>query len=102
MPPAPYAARPKAMPGPKVADPHDRVRRDHIDDAGSISLRVHLHHIGVGRTHARAPVILLVHDLHVRVIDAATGELLGDLILDPTRDYQRTGVARGPTRPKKS
>jgi hypothetical protein len=29
-------------------------------------------------------VILLVHDLHVRVIDAATGELLRDLIVDPT------------------
>jgi hypothetical protein len=85
-------------------DPHDRVRRDRIDDSGSITLRVHgrLHHIGIGRTHARTHVILLVHDLHVRVVDAVTGELLRDLIIDPTRDYHPTGAPRGPTRRKKS
>ncbi len=47
-----------------------------------------LHHIGVGRTHARTHVILLVADLHVRVVDAITGELLCELTMDPTRDYQ--------------
>jgi hypothetical protein len=103
-PAAAYAARPKATPGTKVADPHDRVRRDRIDDSGSITLRVHgrLHHIGIGRTHPRTHVVLLVHDLHVRVVDAATGELQRDLIVDPTRDYQPTGSPRGPTRRKKS
>lgn len=51
-----------------------------------MTLRVHgkLHHIGIGRTH----VILLIHDLNVRVVNAATGELLRDLEIDPTRDYQ--------------
>jgi hypothetical protein len=29
---------------------------------------------------------------------AATGELLRELILDPTRDYQPTGAPKGPTR----
>jgi hypothetical protein len=33
-------------------------------------------------------VIMLVHDLNIRVIHAATGELLRELTLDPTRDYQ--------------
>jgi len=47
-------------------------------------------------------VILLVHDLLVRVVDAATGEHLRDLIVDPTRDYQPTGASKGPTRRKKS
>jgi hypothetical protein len=50
-----------------------------------------LHHIGVGRTHARTHVILLVQDLHIRIIDAATGELLRSLTLDPGRNYQPTG-----------
>ena len=50
-----------------------------------------LRHIGVGRTYARTDVILLVHDLHVRIVDAATGELLRDLIIDPRRDCQPTG-----------
>nr|WP_198541137.1 hypothetical protein [Parafrankia soli] len=36
------------------------------------------------------------HDLHVRVVDAATGELLRELTIDPTRDYQPTGRPHGP------
>jgi hypothetical protein len=42
-------------------------------------------------------VLLLVQDRHVRVIDAATGELLRELTIDPTRDYQPTGKSPGPT-----
>ena len=42
--------------------------------------------------------MLLVHDLHIRVIHAATGELLRDLILDPRKDYQPTGRPPGPAR----
>jgi hypothetical protein len=57
-----------------------------------------LHHIGIGRTHARNPVILLVQDLHIRVVNTATGQLLRELILDPTKDYQPTGAPKGPTR----
>jgi hypothetical protein len=40
--------------------------------------------------------LILIHDRHVRVIDAATGELLRELTLDPSRDYQPTGQHRGP------
>lgn len=57
-----------------------------------------LHHIGIGRIHAGTCVILLVHDLQIRVINAATGELLRELTLDPNRDYQPTGAPKGPTR----
>jgi hypothetical protein len=57
-----------------------------------------LHHIGVGRTHTGTDVMLLVHDLHIRVIHAATGELLRDLVLDPRKDYQPTGRPLGPAR----
>ena len=35
-----YNARPKAHPGSRQSDTHDRVRRDRIDDAGSVTLRV--------------------------------------------------------------
>jgi hypothetical protein len=59
-----------------------------------------LHHIGIGRTHAGTHVLLLVQDRHIRVIDSATGELLRELTLDPTRDYQPTGKPPGPA-PKK-
>ena len=86
-----YQARPKATPTTRRNhDTHDRVRRDRIDTDGKVTLRVNgrLHHLGIGRTHARTPVLLLVQDLHVRVVNAATGELLRELIIDPTRDYQ--------------
>jgi transposase InsO family protein len=95
-----YAARPKATPGDRTSDTHNRVRQDRIDDSGTVSLRVsgRLHHIGIGRAHARTHVILLIHDLHIRVINAATSELLRELTLDPTRDYQPTGKPPGPKR----
>ncbi|MBO0816559.1 MAG: IS481 family transposase, partial [Actinobacteria bacterium] len=94
-----YQARPKAAPGNRSADTHDRVRRDIIDKTGCVTLRHggKLHHIGTGRTYAGTHVLLLVHDLHVRVVDAATGELLRDLTLDPSRNYQPTGRPPGPT-----
>ena len=39
---------------------------------------------------------MLIRDLDIRVINAATGELLRELVLDPARDYQPTGAPRGP------
>jgi transposase InsO family protein len=100
-PAAAYAARPKATPSAdRDRDTHDRVRTDKIDKTGCVTLRLagRLHHLGIGRTHAGTHVLLLVQDLHVRVIDAATGELLRELTVDPTRDYQPTGRPPGPAR----
>ncbi|MET9251899.1 hypothetical protein [Nonomuraea sp. NPDC003709] len=85
-PAAVYAATPKALPdSSRDADTHARVRHDRIDPSGVVTLRVNgrLHHLGIGRTHARTHVILLVDDLHVRIVNAITGELLRELILDP-------------------
>ena len=98
-PAAAYAARPKAVPGDRSADTHDRVRTDRIDATGLVTLRHsgRLHHIGIGRAHAGTRVLLLVQDLDIRVINAATGELLRELTLNPDRDYQPTG--RPPGRP---
>src|SRR3954452_5649927 len=90
-PAARYTALPKALPaGSRDPDTHNRVRHDRIDDSGVITLRHNgrLHHIGTGRTHARTPVVVLVQDLDIRIANAATGELLRELTLDPTRDYQ--------------
>jgi transposase InsO family protein len=86
-----YTARPKATPsptGPTIAD-HYRVRHDTIDPSGVITRRYisRLHHIGIGRAHARTRVLVLVHDRDVRIL-TTDGELLRELTLDPTRDYQ--------------
>lgn len=93
-----YSARPEAVPGDRAAATHDRVRTDRVDADGKLTLRVNgkLHHIGIGMTHARTPVLMLVQDLRIRVINAATGELLRELTLDPSRDYQPTGQPPGP------
>jgi integrase-like protein len=94
-----YTARPKADPANRT-DTHNRVRRDRIDQAGVITLRQagRLHHIGVGRTYTGTRVLVLIQDLQVRIIHAATGELLRELTLDPTTDYQPTGAPKGPKR----
>jgi hypothetical protein len=57
-----------------------------------------LHDIGIGRIHAGVGVVVLVQDLHIRVVHADTGELLRELILSPHRDYQPTGAPKGPAR----
>jgi transposase InsO family protein len=96
-----YTARPKADPANRT-DTHNRVRRDRIDQAGVITLRVagRLHHIGVGRTYTGTRVLVLIQDLRIRIIHAATGELLRELTLNPAKDYQPTGAPKGP-KPKK-
>jgi transposase InsO family protein len=93
-----YTSRPKATPGDRSDDTHDRVRRDRVDKAGKITLRYQgkLYSIGIGRTHARTHVIVLVQDRDIRIIVAATGELLRELVLDPTKRYQGTGRPPGP------
>jgi transposase InsO family protein len=94
-----YTARPKAGPGDRASDTHARVRTDRVDPGGKVTLRHagRLHSIGIGRTHARTRVLILVDDLDIRIIDAATGELLRELVLDPTKRYQGTGRPPGPT-----
>jgi transposase InsO family protein len=100
---AAYQARPKATP-PSTPDtqPQARVRRDIVDTDGKLSLRHagRLHHIGVGRTHARTPILMLVNGCDIRIIHATTGELIRELILNPAVDYQARGVRK--PRPKPS
>jgi hypothetical protein len=98
-----FDTMPKALPGnSRDTDTLERVRHDRVDDSGCVTLRVNgrMHHIGIGigRTLARTHIILLFQDLHVRIANAITGELLRELTIDPARDYQPTGAPKGPTR----
>ena len=97
-----YTTRPKATPssGDRDDDTHDRVRHDKVDKAGKVTWRYHgqMYSIGIGRTHTGTRVIVLAQDLDIRVIDAATGELLRELTLDTSKRYQGTGRPPGPTR----
>jgi transposase InsO family protein len=93
-----YAGRPKAVPTGPIIPAHYRVRTDKIDAGGSVTVRHNsrLHHIGLGARLAGTPISLLIDDLHIRVIHRHTGELIRELILDPTRDYQPRGLPPGP------
>lgn len=86
-----YAARPKATPRmPTIDTSHWRTRQDTIHKSGTVTLRHNsrLHHIGVGRAHAGTRVLILAHDRDLKIINRDTGELLRELVLDPTKDYQ--------------
>lgn len=89
-PAAAYAARPVARPSSEPADrTHNRVRTDKVNE-GTVTLRHggRLHHIGLGRAWNGTPVLLLIQDLEITAIHAETGELIRELTLDPTKEYQ--------------
>jgi hypothetical protein len=56
---------------------------------GKVSLRYdsRLYKIGIGRAHKSRQVKLLIADQKIRVIDP-NGELIRELTLDPSRNYQ--------------
>jgi transposase InsO family protein len=97
IPAAAYAARPKAVPGNPAAAPEQRVRTGRADTDGKITLDLNgkRHSIGTGREHARTRVLILVNGLNMRIINRDTGELIRELTLDPSRNYQPTGKPRG-------
>ncbi len=84
-----YTQLPKATPTTTPSTQH-RIRHDHIDTCGKVTLRHNgkLHHIGIGRRHAHTPVLMIINNLDIRIVATQTGELLRHLTLDPTRDYQ--------------
>jgi transposase InsO family protein len=89
-----FQARVRAEPS-RDGDPvhrHYRVRHDKIDATGTVTLRYRsrLYHVGVGRAHKGQRVLVLVADRDVRVL-TAEGEVLRQLTLDPSRDYQPLG-----------
>ena len=65
------------------------MRLDKVDDAGRVTLRYlsRLRHIYVGRAYKRERVRLLVAGDRGRVV-AENGQLLRELTLDPSRNYQ--------------
>jgi transposase InsO family protein len=99
-----YTTRPKATPGTHQPDTEFRVRHDRIN-SGNVSLRIdgHMHHIGLGRPLDGTPVILLIYGYTVRVIHAATGEIIRTLTIDPEHRYHGTGrPPGGPKGPRKT
>jgi hypothetical protein len=64
-----YTALLKASP-PSTPIEHFRIRHDTVEQFGKLTLRhgSRLHHLGIGRTHAHTPVLILVTTDTVTVI----------------------------------
>jgi transposase InsO family protein len=85
-----YTATPKAAPAGARQGDHWRRRVDRVDQFGKLTLRHagRLHHIGIGRAYAGQHILMLIHDADVTISDTTTGEIIRELTIDPTRDYQ--------------
>lgn len=46
-----------------------------------------MHRLGIGRAHARTPVIILTTTETVTVTDRATGEILSEHNINPDKKY---------------
>ena len=83
-----FNARLKAKPSTPTVT-HFRVRRDKVDRFGGVTLRYlgRLRHIHVGCAYKRWPVRMFVAGAYVRIV-TDDGQLLRELTIDPTRNYQ--------------
>ena len=87
-----FNARLKAKPSEPTVT-HFRVRKDKVDRFGRVTLRYlnRLRHIGVGCPYKHWPVRIFVAGAYVRIV-TEDGQLLRELNIDPTRDYQALGA----------
>ena len=85
-----YEALPTANPSVTIAGHHYRIRFDHVDTAGVITIRHagKLHHLAIGRRHRHTPVLVLINGPDTLVINRTTGEILAEHTIDPSKNYQ--------------
>lgn len=85
-----YTASDKATPDTDAAD-ELRTRTDVIDSSGKLTLRYagRLRHLGVGRAYRGRPVLMIIHNRHVTVSDAASAEIYAEYMIDETKNYQK-------------
>ena len=87
-----YTALPKASPTATATNHFRiRIRHDTVDQFGKLTLRhgSRLHHLGVGRTHAHTPVLILVTTDTVTVISKTGYQLIASHTINPDRNYWR-------------
>ena len=84
-----YEGREKMPAGTLINQPHHRIRHDVVDLRGHVSLRYlgRLRHLNVGWSYRGQRIRLYVVDNHVDMV-TEDGEIIGEITLDPDRDYQ--------------
>lgn len=85
-----YHALPKAVAN-SPREGHYRIRYDHVDPGGKMSLRHdgRMHHLGIGARHRGKRVIALIDETTVTVVHLDSGEVLATNHIDNTRVYWR-------------
>gem|GEM_PF-1439690 len=85
-----YTALPTAEPTMEAFNQIWRVRHDKVDPDGHATLRYagKLLHLGIGRAHTGATIIILIHANNTIVINKTTGEIIAEHTIDPTHNYQ--------------
>lgn len=97
-----YTALPKATPDTPT-EPEWRTRVDTVDRNGKVSLRYagKMRHLGIGRAHIGEHILMIIHEDHVTITNAATGEVLAEHLIDPAKDYQPALERTHRPRPRK-
>jgi transposase InsO family protein len=85
-----YRALPKAEPAAAPRG-HYRVRYDHVDPGGKVSIRHagRMHHLGIGTAHRGKEILAITDTASVTVTELRTGQVLSTHDIDPTRAYWR-------------
>jgi transposase InsO family protein len=85
-----YRARPKAVPA-GVPHGYYRLRYDHVDTGGGVSIRHagRMHHLGVGIARRGKEILALIDAETVTVTELRTGEVLSVHDINPARSYWR-------------
>jgi transposase InsO family protein len=85
-----YRALPKAEPAAAPRG-HYRVRYDHVDPGGKVSIRHagRMHHLGIGTAHRGKEVLAITDTASITVIELRTGQILSTHDIDPARAYWR-------------
>ena len=77
---------------PKGCRKHRSLKRRRPSEIYAARAKASPDHNAGGHFHVR----MLIHDLHVIVINRDTGEILRELTIDPTQDSQPRGAKPGP------
>lgn len=90
---------PKATPTGESTTTHYRLRYDHVDTWGKVSLRRagRMHHLGVGYRHRGAQILAIADESTITVIGLTTGEILSTHTIEPDKTYWRN-TQRAPGR----
>jgi transposase InsO family protein len=86
-----YRATPKALPADAQTPGHYRLRYDHVDKKGTMTLRRggRMHHLAIGAKHVSKRVLALTDNHQVTVIELDTGEVLSTHDIQPNKSYWR-------------